>query len=243
MSYDRTQAPRDYGGWRRRRGIGLFGLGATGTLAVLGALLVLIIVAAASPAALLYAGPPVLAAGGLGLARAGGEPLALAALRRMRWRYAGTRGYTRYRAGVVAQHSPAYQMPGVLAPLELLDCEDGYGGRYGIVLDKRSGLMTPTLRVVPASTWLADREDADGWVANWGGWLAVARLPADVPLGDGHRRHGSRSRAPRSPTWSPPRSIRLPRWPPGRSWPSSSRRRPPRQPTSTRACRSRSTPS
>ena len=172
MSYDRTQAPRDYGGWRRRRGIGLFGLGATGTLAVLGALLVLIIVAAASPAALLYAGPPVLAAGGLGLARAGGEPLALAALRRMRWRYAGTRGYTRYRAGVVAQHSPACQMPGVLAPLELLDCEDGYGGRYGIVLDKRSGLMTPTLRVVPASTWLADREDADGWVANWGGWLA-----------------------------------------------------------------------
>ena len=172
MSYDHTQAPRDYGGWRRRRGIGLFGLGATGTLAVLGALLVLIIVAAASPAALLYAGPPILAAGGLGLARAGGEPLALAALRRMRWRYAGTRGYTRYRAGVVAQHSPAYQMPGVLAPLELLDCEDGYGGRYGIVLDKRSGLMTPTLRVVPASTWLADREDADGWVANWGGWLA-----------------------------------------------------------------------
>ena len=172
MSYDRTQAPRDYGGWRRRRGIGLFGLGATGTLAVLGALLVLIIVAAASPAALLYAGPPILAAGGLGLARAGGEPLALAALRRMRWRYAGTRGYTRYQAGVVAQHSPAYQMPGVLAPLELLDCEDGYGGRYGIVLDKRSGLMTPTLRVVPASTWLADREDADGWVANWGGWLA-----------------------------------------------------------------------
>ena len=178
MSYDHTQAPRDYGGWRRRRGIGLFGLGATGTLAVLGALLALIIVTAASPAALLYAGPPVLAAGGLGLARTGGEPLALAALRRMRWRYAETRGYTRYRAGVIAQYSPAHPMPGVLAPLELLDCEDGYGGRYGIVLDRRSGLMTPTLRVVPASTWLANREDADGWVANWGGWLAsLGHLP------------------------------------------------------------------
>ncbi len=34
---------RDYGGWRRRRGIGLFGLGAAGTVAVLGALLALVI--------------------------------------------------------------------------------------------------------------------------------------------------------------------------------------------------------
>jgi hypothetical protein len=33
-------------------------------------------------------------------------------------------------------------------------------------------MLTPTLRVVPASTWLADRADADNWVANWGGWLA-----------------------------------------------------------------------
>jgi len=63
-------------------------------------------------------------------------------------------------------------MPGVLAPLTLLDAEDGYGGRYGIVLDRRTGLMTPTLRVIPVSTWLADREYADTWVANWGGWLA-----------------------------------------------------------------------
>ena len=39
--------------------------------------------------------------------------------------------------------------------------------------------MTPTLRVIPASTWLADREDADTWVANWGGWLAsLGFLPA-----------------------------------------------------------------
>jgi len=47
------------------------------------------------------------------------------------------------------------------------------------VLDRRTGLMTPTLRVIPASTWLASREDADTWVANWGGWLAgLGSLPA-----------------------------------------------------------------
>jgi hypothetical protein len=172
MSYDRAQVPRDYGGWRRRRGIGLFGLGAAGTLAVLGALLVLIIVAGADARAMPYVAPPVLAGGGLGLARVGGEPLALAALRRARWWYASSRNYACYRVAVVAEHSPAYRLPGVLAPLALLDAEDGCGGRYGIVLDRRTGLMTPTLRVIPASTWLANRADADTWVANWGAWLA-----------------------------------------------------------------------
>ena len=167
-----TPGPRDYGGWRRRRGIGLFGLGAAGTLAVLGALLALIIAATADAAALLYIAPPVLLAGGLGLARIGGEPLAVASVRRLRWQYGSARNYTRYRAAVVAEHSPAFPMPGALAPLTLLDAEDGCGGRYGIVLDRRTGLMTPTLRVIPASTWLANREDADTWVANWGGWLA-----------------------------------------------------------------------
>jgi hypothetical protein len=172
MSHDQEQAPRDYGGWRLRRGIGLFGLGAGGTVAVLAALVVLIMVSAASPAALLYVAPPILAGGSAALARVGGEPLALAVLRRARWRYASSREYTRYRVAVVAEHSPAWRLPGVLAPMTLLDAEDGYGSRYGLVLDRRTGTMTATLRVLPASTWLADRTDADGWVANWGGWLA-----------------------------------------------------------------------
>src|SRR5215469_10938211 len=117
MSDVREQGPRDYGGWRLRRGIGLFGLGAGGTVAVLGVLLVVIIVAAVSPAALLYVAPPVLAGSGIGLARIGGEPLALALLRRARWQYASSRNYTRYRVAVVAEHAPAWQLPGVLAPL------------------------------------------------------------------------------------------------------------------------------
>ena len=176
--YD-DRGPRDYGGWRRRRGIGLFGLGAAGTLAVLGALLALIVTATADAAALLYVAPPVLVAGGLSLTRIRGEPLALAAVRRLRWWHGAARNYTRYRVAVVAGHSPAFPMPGVLAPLTLLDAEDGHGGRYGIVLDRRTGLMTPTLRVIPASTWLANRQDADTWVANWGGWLAsLGFLPA-----------------------------------------------------------------
>ena len=178
MSYHDTDTPRDYGGWRRRRGIGMFGFGAAGTAAVLGALLVLIITATADAAALLYLAPPVLLAGGLGLARIGGEPLALAALRRIRWQYGSARNWTRYRAAVVAEHSPGFPMPGVLAPLTLLDAEDGYGGRYGIVLDRRTGLMTPTLRVIPASTWLANRATPTrGSRTGAAGWHRSATCP------------------------------------------------------------------
>ena len=60
---ERAEPARDYGGWRRRRGVGLLGLGAAGTLAMLAALLVLAAVAAANPRALLVAAPAALAAG------------------------------------------------------------------------------------------------------------------------------------------------------------------------------------
>ena len=194
VSYHDTDTPRDYGGWRRRRGIGMFGFGAAGTAAVLGALLVLIITATADAAALLYLAPPVLLAGGLGLARIGGEPLAVAALRRIRWQYGSARNWTRYRAAVVAEHSPGFPMPGVLAPLTLLDCEDGYGGRYGIVLDRRTGLMTPTLRVIPASTWLANRAGRRHVGRELGRLAGIARLPAHGAARDRHHRHRTRAR-------------------------------------------------
>ena len=104
---------------------------------------------------------------------------ALRVLRRVRWQVASARGYTNYRAGVVTELAGSLTLPGVLAPLGLLSAEDGYGGRYGLVWDRRTGMLTATLRVVPASTWLADRPDADGWVASWGAWLAsLGHLPA-----------------------------------------------------------------
>ena len=132
----------------------------------------MILVAAADVAALIYVAPAVAVAAAAGLVRTGGEPVALAGLRRVRWWYGSARKYTRYRAAVVREHAPGFTLPGVLAPAVLLDAEDGYGGRYGVVQDRRTGLLTATLRAVPASTWLADRADADGWVANWGAWLA-----------------------------------------------------------------------
>ncbi|WP_242614206.1 SCO6880 family protein [Actinomadura roseirufa] len=170
---------RTYGGWRRRRGIGLLGMDTASTFTALGAALLLVLVAATAPRLLVYLLPPALLAGGLGMVRIGGVSLARQMLARVRWRWGVLRGHHRYRAGVVVDHSRAFQLPGVLAPLTLLSAEDGYGGRYGIVWDRRTGLLTATLRLVPTSTWLADRGDADAWVASWGHWLAgLGHAPA-----------------------------------------------------------------
>jgi len=172
MAQEQSPSSRDYGGWRRQRGIGLWGLGPAGTFTVLTVVMVVILVAALDVRMLEFAAPPALIAGALGVARVGGEPVVLRAIRRLRWAQASARGYTRYRASVVTEHAAGFTLPGVLAPACLLSAEDGYGGRYGIVWDRRTGMLTPTLRVIPASAWLADRADADGWVAGWAGWLA-----------------------------------------------------------------------
>ncbi|MEU5885183.1 SCO6880 family protein [Spirillospora sp. NPDC047279] len=170
---------RTYGGWRRRHGIGLLGLDTTATFALLGCAIVALTVAAFVPAVLIVLLPPAAAAGVLGLVRVNGIPIARIILARCRWWWGVRRRRNRYRSGIVVDHPRAFQLPGVLAPLTLLSAEDGYGGRYGIVWDRRTGHLTATLRVVPSSTWLADRKDADNWVSAWGGWLAaLGHMPA-----------------------------------------------------------------
>ncbi|MFG2006162.1 SCO6880 family protein [Spirillospora sp. NPDC048911] len=176
---NRTYEVRTYGGWRRRRGIGLLGMDTTATFVALGGAMSVILLGAFIPVALLVIGPPLMVAGALCMVRVSGVPIGRLALARCRWWWGSMRGRTRYSAGVVVDHPRAFQLPGILAPLTLLSAEDGAGGRYGIVWDRRTGRLTATLRVVPASTWLADRTDADTWVAAWGQWLArLGHLPA-----------------------------------------------------------------
>jgi hypothetical protein len=111
--------------------------------------------------------------------RVGGTPLAQVGLQRLRWRHGTRAGYTSYRADVVQRHIGVLTLPGALAATELLSAEDGCGDRYGLVRDRHTGYLTATLRVAPVSTWLADAQDADRWVANWAAWLAsLGYLPA-----------------------------------------------------------------
>ncbi|MCT9931664.1 hypothetical protein N5079_15730 [Planotetraspora sp. A-T 1434] len=165
--------PRTYGGWRRRRSMGLLGMGVGATFAVLAAVVTLLLATALSPRMLLYLLPPVLVVALLGLAPAGGTPLATVLLTRWRWWYGTRRGFTRFRSG------SRLELPGVLAATSLLSVPDGYGRPYGLVWDQRAGHLTATLRVVANSPWLADPDDADTWVACWGSWLAsLGHVPA-----------------------------------------------------------------
>ena len=173
------EGPRTYGGWRLRRPVGLLGLGPIGTFVLLGAVIAVLATVGASPRTGLLIAVPVLAGCGLALTRTGGVPLATAAAVRIRWWLAVSRDWTAYRAGTVAAQPGAVQLPGVLAATMLVSAEDGLGGRYGLVWDRHTGCLTATIRVTPASPWLADAETADTWVAGWGAWLAsLGFLPA-----------------------------------------------------------------
>ncbi|MGH3217930.1 MAG: SCO6880 family protein [Streptosporangiaceae bacterium] len=176
MTHDQA---RTYGGWRRSRSIGLLGLGPAATFVLLGGFTALVVIAAISLKALLYAGPPAALAAAAGMVRIGGVPVVQLAVQRLRWHHGLAAGHTSYRADVVLHHAGVLQLPGTLAATDLLSAEDGLGGRYGLVRDRHTGYLTATLRVVPVSTWLADTGDADGWVANWGAWLAsLGYIPA-----------------------------------------------------------------
>lgn len=171
MAGDQPQI-RTYGGWRRSRGMGLFGLGPAQTFIVLGAITTLIIAGTMGLRALLFAAGPCLAVVGLILLRWDGVPLSAGIAQRIRWLVGTTRGYTSYRSGVMVAGEHAWQLPGVLAPTTLLPVTDETGGDFGVVYNRRLGTMTVTLRCAATSTWLADHDATASWVANWGGWLA-----------------------------------------------------------------------
>ena len=168
-----TNEPRMYGGWRRSRGVGLFGLGTRATLILLAIFTVMIIAAALNPVSLVWIIPPAGAGCAAGMIRPGGVSLATRATQRARWINGTRHGWTRYQPDAIVTAAGEIPLPGPLAALELLAAEDGYGGSYGLVRDRHTGCLTTVLTVVPASTWLAEPEDADGWVAAWGEWLAA----------------------------------------------------------------------
>ena len=239
MTHDHYQA-RSYGGWRRSRSIGLLGLGPTATLILLGCAVALLVVAATSLKTLLFVAPPALLAGAASLVRVGRVPIAQLGVLRLRWWHGTSAGHTSYRAEVVLRHTGVLQLPGTLAATELLSAEDGYGSRYGLVRDRHTGFLTATLRVVPASTWLAEPGEVDGWVANWGAWLAsLGYLPAlrwvtvtvDTAPDPGSTLTGRIAAAidPAAPgrrctswtSWWPPPRRRPPTWTPGSASPST----------------------
>ncbi len=167
-----THPVRTYGGWRRTRGIGLFGSGPIATVVVLGAVLVPMLTASMSIRVALLLLPICAAVVLFTLLRVGGTPVGQVAVRRLTWTIAVARGRTRHRASCLTHHDQAWTLPGPLADTRLLSAPDGRGGTFGLVWNRRTGHLAATLRVAATSTWLVDGADADAWVSNWHSWLA-----------------------------------------------------------------------
>jgi hypothetical protein len=154
------------------RGMGLWGLGAGATTLILVCLLVPLLLASASLHAGLVTALPAGVAAALTLTRVRGVPLGHVAYRRARWAWGTLQGRRSLRAGAAVVLERAWSLPAPLATMELISAEDGRGGTFGLVHDRRTGTLTATLRCASSSTWLVDSRDADGWVSNWHSWLA-----------------------------------------------------------------------
>jgi hypothetical protein len=152
--------------------MGLFGAGPGVTVAVLGCALVPLMLAAIDLRTGAIAAVPCAMASALLLARVDGVSVGHIAHRRLAWTVGSARGKASHRAATILDHPDAWTLPGVLASSCLLTAQDGLGGSFGVVWDRRTGNLTATLRCAAASTWLVDGDAADGWVSNWHGWLA-----------------------------------------------------------------------
>lgn len=165
-------APRTYGGWRRKRSIGLFGAGLGVSLGFLGAILVLMLMSLVAPHLVRYYLPVLGVALICALVPVQGESLLTFMVGKLQWWWSSARGRNTYRSGASIRQPYVRSLPGVLAPLTLLSVGGGKGPSYGVVWNRRLGHMTATILVSANSVWLAEPKDVDTWVANWHTWLA-----------------------------------------------------------------------
>ena len=164
--------PRTYGNWRRARGFGIGSLSSTQTYILFGAIVMPLAASYSSlRAGLLVAPGSVLVLGAM-LVRIGGSSLTDVVGRRVRFSRARSAGWTELSGGLLTDHPRGEDLPGPMAPMVPLSTEDGRGGRQGLLWDRRTGRLTVVIRVSPVGLDLADRAQADAWVAAFGGFLA-----------------------------------------------------------------------
>lgn len=172
MSSATTTAPRTYGNWRAARGFGIGKLGPGQTLTMFLAVFVPILaVYASARLALILAGVAALVIAAV-VIRVGGQSMADVVTRRIRFSRARAAGWTELSGGLLTDHPRRHDLPGPMAPVVPLSTDDGRGGKQGLLWDRRTGRLTVVIRVSPVGLDLADRAQADSWVASWGAFLA-----------------------------------------------------------------------
>ncbi len=167
--------PRTYGNWRRPSSPGLFGLGSLGTAIMLAGLVLVVIVIALAGllrgVILAVALAAVLAA--IVTRDRHQKSILDRVLARVSWMSATRRGAHLYRSGPLGFALwGTHQLPGLAASLRLSEHTDSYGRPFALIFAPATSTYTVVIGTEPDGASLVDPDQVDGWVADWGHWLA-----------------------------------------------------------------------
>lgn len=174
---------RTYGNWRKPASAGLLGLGSFGTVILMGGMFIVVL---------------VLQSGGLLAACITALCLLLVlilmmvrdvhginALTRISirggWWMAKATGANVYRSGPVGRvPTGRFQLPGLLARMTPSEHYDSYNRPFALLHAPSTATYSIVIGTEPSGAPLVDPEVIDGWVADWGHWLANLADEASV---------------------------------------------------------------
>ena len=172
---EKLKEPRTYGGWRRKRGLGFFGLSQaeTGIAFVIGGIAVFTLGWARS-IFLPVLGISVFA--GFMLARIEGIPLWSHIHRELSLLISKASGQGMYVSSLAisADGNSGDSLPGSLAPTQIFEIAipGGKSAKYGVVWNQALKTATVVWKAHPHTPHLADAHQVDAWVSSWHQFLA-----------------------------------------------------------------------
>jgi hypothetical protein len=167
-----SEQPVMYGNWRKRRGIGLGSLSTGQSVTLAGCTAAVVAALNATPQLGMAAVGVAAVVATVALIPVGPQSLGEWIAGRIRFSRARSSGELTFDAGLLTDHPRTADLPGAMAPLVPLSSTDGRGGRQTLLWDRLTGRLTAVLRVAPVGIDLADKTQADMWVASFGALLA-----------------------------------------------------------------------
>ena len=171
-----TTSERQYGNWTKPRTAGLLGLGAFGTLVLLGAILVavVLIMFGQALAAIIVFSVAVAWLGTVTVRDRHGMTLMARVGEGLAWRGARSQQRHLYRSGPLGRVPwGTCQLPGLSAATSLSEWRDSHDRPFALVESPRSRSYVVVLASEPEGAALVEPSQIDAWVARWGHWLAT----------------------------------------------------------------------
>ena len=180
IPYTESSGPRTYFGWQAERVEFMFGLSMQRTLLIAAALvLALWPVFSASLGSGVVAWPLAAVLGGSAMVRVAGRTADEWASSFLSYQYLRLRGLTKFASGPfnpafarTAEKDAGWDLPGILAPLELLEVDGGAAGSIGVAHHRIDKTFTAVARVSTPGIGLIDSFRRGQRVSSWGSLLA-----------------------------------------------------------------------